>query len=47
MIQSRHKPNGKEENHPSVEEHVDPHLHADDAARVEADELAEPKASKA
>ena len=39
----RHNLNGKEEIDPSVEGHVDPHLHADYAARAAADELAEPK----
>ena len=41
-IPGRHNPNDKEEIDPSVEEHVDPHLHADDASRSAADKLAEP-----
>ena len=45
-IPGRHNPNGKEEIDPSVEEYVDPHLHADDAARATADEIAEPKDPK-
>ena len=46
-LPARHNPNGKEEIDPSVETYVDPHLHADDAARAVADELAEPKDPKA
>ena len=45
-IPGRHNPNGKEKIDPSVESYVDPHLHADDAARAAADELAEPKDPK-
>ena len=46
-IPGSHNPNGKEEINPSVQECADPHLHADDAARAAADELAEPTDPKA
>ena len=42
----RHNPNGREKIDPTVEEYVDPHQHADDAARAAADELAESKDPK-